>query len=720
MNTDAATSRVQSPFEQPGPQRTPVKSPTTNDQGRVDAPNTLVKAMDPKPVGFEELGLKKEVLQSLVEAGYKTPSPIQAQTIPHVLAGCDVLGQAVTGSGKTAAFACPLLSRIELEGLQPQVLVLTPTRELAIQVTDAIKAYAKHLPGFRAVTVYGGQSYEPQLRQLRQGVHIVVGTPGRVMDHMRRRTLSLNNLKSLVLDEADEMLRMGFVDDVEWVLTQTPQERQVLLFSATLPEPIRRIASAHLKDPKQVTVAGRNATAESIEQHYVVASAKEKKFALTRILEAENVDGVIVFARTRGKTVEIAEQLTAAGYSAAALNGDVPQSLRERTVDNFRKERLAILVATDVAARGLDVDRVSHVINYDFPDDVEAYVHRVGRTGRAGRSGQAITFVSHQEKGRLNRLQGATKQRLALMPIPSIAEIKARRIERFKERVVEGAQNDNQAFEGLVKDISEEFGLSTLQVAASLAKIMQGDSPLLVNEPTRAKAPARRTPDEPRDKARYERAPKRSDQRPNAKRPSVDAAPRPAPHSTPKPAPQIAPRSASKSAPQIASPTPVAKPPAATPKDTAHAASPTAQGDGDDSQFNLKRFPSQPRTPPGQHRYRVQVGRSHGAEAQGIIDAILSKSPLQRTDIGRIDLHALHSSVELPDELPADVIHILQGVRVEGQRLRLAKDDGTRGGRRPLPKKRPEALLAKGKKKPKAKLRKGKAVGARKPKRRDT
>ncbi len=438
----------------------------------------------PKKAGFESLELRDEVLRAIRDEGYDTPSAIQRQTIPLVLSGSDLLGQAETGSGKTAAFACPLLSMIDIQLTRPQVLVLAPTRELAIQVTEAIRRYAAHLRGFRTVTIYGGQSYDGQLRELKRGVQIVVGTPGRVMDHMNRGTLKLHDLKCLVLDEADEMLRMGFIDDVEWILTKTPQERQILLFSATLPEPIRRIAQQHLKAPEQITVKGRNITADSIRQRYVVTTPREKSAMLTRILEAETTDGVIVFVKTRNQTVDIAEKLSDAGYSASHLNGDMPQSQRERTVENFRSGKLAILVATDVAARGLDVDRVSHVINFDFPHDVEAYVHRIGRTGRAGRSGNAILFVGHRERGRLGRIESATNQKLEMMHKPSIKAINENRVASFKDRIVAATKaKDLDFFTKLVTEVQAENDLPTEVIAAAIAKLAQGNVPLLMKEP---------------------------------------------------------------------------------------------------------------------------------------------------------------------------------------------------------------------------------------------
>ncbi|MGH8499049.1 MAG: DEAD/DEAH box helicase, partial [Methylococcales bacterium] len=351
----------------------------------IEAPNIL---------SFNQLSLAESVLKALNDVGYETPSPIQAQAIPPLLAGQDVLGQAHTGTGKTAAFACPLLSRLEIDRLEPQVLVLTPTRELAIQVAEAFQRYAAHIKGFHVLPIYGGQEYGSQIRQLKRGVHVVVGTPGRVMDHMRRGTLVLKGLNALVLDEADEMLRMGFIEDVEWILEQTPATRQTALFSATLPDTIRRIAQKHLNQPQTITVKVKTRTADTIRQRYWMVSGVHKLDALTRILEAEPFDGMIVFVRTRNATLELAEKLEARGYASAALNGDIPQKLREQTVERLKSGKLDILVATDVAARGLDIDRVSHVINFDIPYDSEAYIHRIGRTGRMGHKGDAILFIA--------------------------------------------------------------------------------------------------------------------------------------------------------------------------------------------------------------------------------------------------------------------------------------------------------------------------------------
>ena len=346
---------------------------------------------------FGQMALIMPLLKALDDVGYETPSPIQARTIPLLLEGRDVLGQAQTGTGKTAAFALPLLSNIDLKEKDPQVLVLAPTRELAIQVAEAFQTYASHMKGFHVLPVYGGQDYSGQIRALKRGVHVVVGTPGRVMDHMRKGTLKLGNLKALVLDEADEMLRMGFIDDVEWILDQTPDDRQIALFSATMPQQIRRIATKYLNDPEQITIEVKTATADTIRQRFWPVSGVHKLDALTRILEAEPFDAMIIFVRTKTATVELADKLEARGYSAAPINGDIQQKLRERTIDQLKKGKIDILVATDVAARGLDVQRISHVFNYDIPYDTEAYIHRIGRTGRAGASGEAISLVGPKD-----------------------------------------------------------------------------------------------------------------------------------------------------------------------------------------------------------------------------------------------------------------------------------------------------------------------------------
>lgn len=436
---------------------------------------------------FNQLVLKPELLKSLDEIGYEKPTPIQALTIPLLLQGKDVLGQAQTGTGKTAAFALPLLSSLDLKRKPVQILVLAPTRELAIQVAEAFQQYSKYLKSFHVLPIYGGQDYSTQIRALKRGVHVVVGTPGRIMDHMRRGTLKLDQIKTLVLDEADEMLRMGFIDDVEWILEQIPQHRQIALFSATMPAQIRRIATTYLHNPEQITIKVKTTTAETIRQRYWLVDGMHKLDALTRVLEAEIFDALLIFVRTKTATVELAEKLQARGYAATALNGDIPQKQRERAIEQLKKSRLDILIATDVAARGLDVERVSHVINYDIPYDTEAYVHRIGRTGRAGRQGDAILFVSPREKRLLRAIEKATRKKIEVMEMPSTEMINDKRVAQFKQRITDTLAAENYGFySGLVKQYHLEHNVPALDVAAALAKLVQGDRPLLLkNKPSK-------------------------------------------------------------------------------------------------------------------------------------------------------------------------------------------------------------------------------------------
>lgn len=436
---------------------------------------------------FDQLALSEAIFKVIDEVGYETPSPIQAQTIPLLLEGRDVVGQAQTGTGKTAAFALPILTNLDLKQKDPQVLVLAPTRELALQVAEAFQKYAKHMKGFHVLPVYGGQEFRTQIRALERGVHVVVGTPGRVMDHMRRGNLKLNNLKALVLDEADEMLRMGFIDDVEWVLEQTPKTRQIALFSATMPTQIRRIAKSHLNNPVEVTIKLKTATADTIRQRFWPVSGIHKLDALTRILEAEKFDAMIVFVRTKTATVELSEKLEARGYASTPLNGDIPQNQRERAIDNLKKGKLDILVATDVAARGLDVERISHVINYDIPYDAEAYIHRIGRTGRAGRQGDAILFVAPRERRLLGAIEKATRKEIEMMELPSTELINDKRIERFKQRITDAIASDkSKMFYKMVEEYQVESGATPLEIAGALAQMLQGDTPfLLQNKPDR-------------------------------------------------------------------------------------------------------------------------------------------------------------------------------------------------------------------------------------------
>jgi len=461
-------------------------------------------------IRFNQLNLKKPILDALNDIGYETPSPIQAQTIPFLLEGRDVLGQAQTGTGKTAAFALPILSRIDLNQTQPQVLVLAPTRELAIQVAEAFQKYASKMKGFHVLPIYGGQDYRGQIRALKRGVHVVVGTPGRVMDHMRRETLSLNNLQTLVLDEADEMLRMGFIDDVEWILEQTPPDRQIALFSATMPQQIRRIATNHLNNPEQVTIKVKTTTADTIRQRYWPVSGIHKLDALTRILEAEVFDGMLVFVRTKTITTELAEKLAARGFSTAALNGDIAQNQRERTIQQLKNGKIDILIATDVAARGLDVDRVSHVINYDIPYDTESYVHRIGRTGRAGRQGDAILFVAPREKRLLAAIEKATRKKIDLMELPSTEIINDNRIARFMQRITDTlGKEDLSLFTQLIEQYQLEHNVSAVDIGAALASLLQGDSPLLLQNKSQHKAAAFKHDHERSDRSHTERSPQK-------------------------------------------------------------------------------------------------------------------------------------------------------------------------------------------------------------------
>lgn len=545
--------------------------------------------MDATSVAFDDLKLSPQVLSALKSIGYETPSPIQAQIIPYVLAGRDVVGQAQTGTGKTAAFALPLLSRINLKKRNPQVLVLAPTRELAIQVSEAFQGYAAHMKGFHVLPIYGGQDYNVQLRPLKRGVHVVVGTPGRVMDHMRRGTLNLSNLSCLVLDEADEMLRMGFIDDVEWILTQTPAERQIALFSATMPSAIRSIARRHLTDPEEVTIQVKTTTADTIHQRYWMVSRMHKLDALTRILEAEQFDGIIIFVRTKVATVELAEKLEARGYASSPLNGDIAQKQRERTVDRFKAGKLDILVATDVAARGLDVDRISHVINYDIPNDTEAYVHRIGRTGRMGKKGQAILFVAPRERRMLHEIEKATRQKIEMMELPTAESINDKRIARFKERISDALAVEELGFYyQIVEQYRQEHNVPALEIAAALARLVQGDEPLLL-----AEKPKRPTP------------PLESDKVGEPQRKSKSSKTR--------------------------------------------------------------------RAEAGMERFQIEVGHVHGVQAGNIVGAIANEAGLDSKHIGRIEIFEDHSTVDLPEGMPRQLLKELKKVWVSGQQLKITR-----------------------------------------------
>ncbi|MEZ5563214.1 MAG: DEAD/DEAH box helicase [Gammaproteobacteria bacterium] len=578
-----------------------------------------------EPGTFLELGLPEPLLRALADVGYETPSPIQAATIPPLLAGRDMVGQAQTGTGKTAAFAIPILARLDLRRYGPQALVLTPTRELAIQVAEAFHRYARHLPGFHVLPIYGGQAYGPQLGGLRRGAHVVVGTPGRVIDHLNRGTLDLGNLSCLVLDEGDEMLRMGFIDDVEAVLTKSPAGRQIALFSATMPAEIRRIAKKHLSDPAEITIKNKTSTAANTRQRYWMVSGMQKLDALTRILEVEPFDGMIIFARTKIATDELAQRLEARGFAAAALNGDMAQAQRERTIGRLKSGDLDILVATDVAARGLDVDRISHVVNFDIPHDTEAYVHRIGRTGRAGRKGEAILFVSNREQHLLRSIERATRQPIEPMALPSVAAVNDQRIMRFKQKITAAlAGTQLGAYRQIVEQYEIETGTPALDIAAALACIAQGDVPLLVAEPARAPRPPRPAP--PARPGRPERS-DRPDQPERSKRPERAAT------------------SPLERAKRPGSATPDPRPPR-----------------------------SQAPVRPGMVRYRLAVGHQHGVKPGNIVGAIANEAGLENQYIGRVDIRDDHSLIDLPEGMPREILRHLKTVWVVGQQLQIRPD----------------------------------------------
>ncbi len=440
------------------------------------------------PTTFAELGLPAQLLTNLTKIGYEAPSAIQAASIPLLLEGNDLLGTAQTGTGKTAAFALPTLAQVDPNSTETQVLVLAPTRELAIQVAEAFQTYSEGMRGFHVLPIYGGQPMGGQLRGLRRGCQVVVGTPGRVMDHLRRGTLKLDALKAVVLDEADEMLRMGFIDDVTWILEHAPEQRQVALFSATMPKPIRRLAEQYLNNPKEIAIEAQSSVVDKIEQAFWMVQGTNKLDALTRILEVEEFDGLIMFVRTKNATIEMAQKLEARGYQARAINGDMTQKLREQTIGELKEGHLDILVATDVAARGIDVPRITHVINYDIPIDPEAYVHRIGRTGRAGRTGKAILFVAPRERRLLRAIENVTKGRIPQMEIPTRDEVSAKRVQDFKQQIAEALQHPKlEFFTKMVSEYVEETETELLELAGALACMGQKDKLLLTDEkPERA------------------------------------------------------------------------------------------------------------------------------------------------------------------------------------------------------------------------------------------
>jgi ATP-dependent RNA helicase DeaD len=555
--------------------------------------------VDSAPAGpsFADLGLDAAVLKGLKDLGYETPSAIQAATIPSLLAGRDVVGRAQTGTGKTAAFALPILSRLDLTQQSPQALVLAPTRELALQVCEAFESYASHMKGIRLLPVYGGQAYGQQLSALRRGVHIVVGTPGRIMDHLEKGTLDLSELKYLVLDEADEMLKMGFAEDVATILADTPASKQVALFSATMPSQIRRISAQYLHDPEEITVATTTTTSANTTQRYLMVSYPQKVDALTRILEVENFEAMIVFVRTKNETETLAEKLRARGYTASAISGDVQQAQRERTVNQLKSGKLDILVATDVAARGLDVDRISHVVNYDLPIDTESYVHRIGRTGRAGRSGVAISFVTPRERRMLTSIERATHQPLTQMQLPTAEDVNATRLSRFDDQITSALQQQERIarFRDIIGHYVEHHDVPEADVAAALAVVAQGETPLLLNAED----------DRP---ARFDR-------------------------------------------------------------DDRGAGRERREDGGERSERRSR--PSGPRS-----TYRLEVGKRQRVEPRQIIGALANEGGLGREDFGGIDIRADYSLIELPVDLPGDVLDKLSGTRISGKLIQLRPDSG--------------------------------------------
>ncbi|GAB2497629.1 DEAD/DEAH box helicase [Pseudoxanthomonas sangjuensis] len=604
---------------------------------------------------FSELGLSAAVQAALAEVGYESPSPIQAATIPALLAGKDVLGQAQTGTGKTAAFALPVLSTLDLDAKKPQALVLAPTRELAIQVAEAFQKYASKIPGFHVLPIYGGQSYFPQLQALKRGVHVVVGTPGRVIDHLERGSLDLSGLTTLVLDEADEMLRMGFIDDVETVLKKTPESRQVALFSATMPAQIKRIAQTYLNDPVEVQIAAKTTTAANIHQRYWFVSGMHKLDALTRIIEAEPFDAMIVFARTKAGTDELAEKLQARGLAAAAINGDIQQAQREKTIQQLKDGKLDVLVATDVAARGLDVDRITHVLNYDIPYDTESYVHRIGRTGRAGRKGEAILFVTPREKGMLRAIERATRQPIEEMQLPSVEAVNDKRVARFLQKIGGALEAGGaEEFRPLIENYEREHDVPAIEIAAALARLLQGDEPLLL----------------PPEKQRTVR-PERSEAK--AKGPSTPALRAYAQDDRSRERPQRGEKKFERG------------PRVARSRDF------DETGPFESNFVEKPRREKQPRGEPevGMETYRIEVGHAHGVKPANIVGAIANEAGLESRYIGRIDIHDDHSVLDLPEGMPRETLMHLKKVWVAGQQLRIRKvgEDAHDGGDAP-PRKR--------------------------------
>ena len=583
-------------------------------------------------ITFSEFELKPALQKSLDEVGYETPTPIQEQTIPLMLEKKDVLGQAQTGTGKTAAFALPLLSNLNLRQKDPQVLVLAPTRELAIQVAEAFKKYASHMKSFHVLPIYGGQEYSGQIRGLKRGSHVVVGTPGRVMDHMRRGTLKLDKLSTLVLDEADEMLRMGFIDDVEWILEQTPKERQIALFSATMPQQIRRIATRYLKDPVQIIIKDKTTTAPTIRQRFWPVSGMHKLDALTRILEAEPFEAILIFVRTKTATVELSSKLEARGYASTPLNGDIKQNQRERSIERLKSGKLDILVATDVAARGLDVERITHVINYDIPHDTEGYVHRIGRTGRAGRQGDAILFVAPREKSMLHAIERATNQKIEIMELPSTELINDQRMAKFKQRITDTlASEELGLYHQMIEQYQQEHNVPVLEIAAALGQLLQGETPLMLQEKShnfKEDKSWQNDETKPRKGRGGDRGKERGRIRDKVRGKDQDRIHK---------------------------------------KEFTLEKRDKVRGKDQDRTSN-KELPLEE----GMERFRIEVGHNHDVKPNNIVGAIANEAGLDSQHIGRINIYDDFSVIDLPEGMPKDVFSDLKKVWVAGKQLHIS------------------------------------------------
>jgi len=573
--------------------------------------------------GFANFGFAPELLQALVDIGYQQPSPIQKAAIPELLLGRDLVGQAQTGTGKTAAFALPLLTAIDPNQRTPQVLVLAPTRELAIQVAEAFNTFAAKMPHLRVLPVYGGADFRDQIARLKRGVQVVVGTPGRVMDHMRQGTLDLSGLRTLVLDEADEMLRMGFIDDVEWVLSQLPEKRQVVLFSATMPPEIRRISRQYLNDPAEITIRQKGDDASRIRQRYITVNAPQKLEALSRVLEAETKEGVIIFARTKAITVAVAESLEAKGYDVAVLNGDVAQNQRERTIDRLRSGHVSVLVATDVAARGLDVERITLVVNYDIPFDSEAYVHRIGRTGRAGRTGDAILFLTPRERRFLGGMERAVGRPIEPMEVPSNATINQHRLDLLRQKLTTALNpSDDSRREELallaeiLQRVSQEQEATPDQLALAALRLAVGDAPLLVQGDEnwmRQQAPMGRND---RGNDRGERG---GDRRDRGSEPRTRV----------------------------------------------------GQAGGAPARGGFRSEDSQPEE--NMERFRIEVGWRDRVKPGNIVGAIANEAGLGGRSIGRIQIFDGHSTIDLPKGMPDEVFNSLKRLRVMNKELQISR-----------------------------------------------